>query len=112
MLTAFCSTSQISLQPSGDGRYCTDTAGVREIARLFKELEYSRAELKVYDHLLIASEMEANAYKQLVDHGDSINEIIQRENADLNLANHSLKKERWFFGGGGVLTGIIIVLLL
>lgn len=112
MLIASCCTSQISLQPSPDGLYCTDTAGVREIARVLKELEYSRSELGIYHQILLASEREANTYQKLATQSDSVNELLVDKNKALATDNHSLKRERWYFGGGGVLVGVILVLLL
>lgn len=112
MLTAFYSTSQISLQPSPDGLYCTDTAGVREIARVLKELEFSRSELTIYEQILNASEREATAYQALVHKGDSLNYLLQEDNNRYQSENSSLKKERWYFAGGGFGAAIILVLLL
>lgn len=112
MLTAFYSSSQISLQPSPDGLYCTDTAGVREIARVLKELEFSRSELTIYDEILKASEREATAYQALVHKGDSLNNLLQEENNRYQSENRSLKKERWYFAGGGFGLAVIMIFLL
>lgn len=112
MLTAFCCTSQISLQPNGKGFYCTDTAGVREIARVLKELEFSRSELAIYDQILKASEREATVYEGLVHNRDSLNSLLQQENARYHSENSLLKKERWYYAGGGFALALIMVLLL
>ena len=111
ILTAYCSTSQISLQPNGSGLYCTDSTGVREIARLFKELEYSREEILLYEDLIQALEMEANAYANMNKAADSLNLELVQENTALTGDKESLKIQRWYFGGAGFLLGILLVLL-
>lgn len=112
MLTAFCCSSQISLQPNGKGFYCTDTAGIREIARVLKELEFSRSELAIYDQILKASEREANAYHQLVERSDSLNNNLRSSNGELIAQNDQLRRDRWYYAGGGFAIAIILLLLL
>lgn len=111
MLTAFCCSSQISLLPDGSGRFCTDTSGVREIAKLFKELEYTRQEIDIFSQVLEASEREADSYQKLLRKTDSINEHLNLQNQDLNSENQSLKRERWYFAGGGGLIVLVLCLL-
>lgn len=112
ILTAFCSTSQPLLQPNGSGLFCTDEEGVRELARLLKELEFSRSELILYEDLLQASEQEADVYQKLLSNADTANQNLQIQNHNLVAKNDQLRKERWWFAGSGGAAVLLLFLLL
>ena len=109
---ACSATSQITLTPNNQGRFCTDTAGVRAIAKALKELEYTRLELGQYDQLTenLIKELEL-AQRAQAQTDSLLNQSLrqkQKLQADLQLQ----QKQRWWFGGSGFLLGIIFILLL